>query len=75
MRTPTNGWRVPQSGEALIGVGLGGSPYVAYADQADAMLLAHGDDVYLVPRSEVTLTAQPRGGFLAAIVLREMDHR
>src|SRR5688500_3806075 len=35
------------SGEALIGVGLARSPYVAYADQADALVLAHGDDVYL----------------------------
>lgn len=46
------------SGEVLIGVGLTGSPYVAYADQADALLLAQGDDVYLVPSSAVSLTAQ-----------------
>ena len=46
------------SGEALVGVGLTGSPYVAYADQADALLLAHGDDVYLVPRASASLTAQ-----------------
>ena len=42
----------------MIGVGLAHSPYVAYADQADALLLPHGDDVYLVPRADVTLTAQ-----------------
>jgi alkylation response protein AidB-like acyl-CoA dehydrogenase len=46
------------SGEALVGVALARSPYVAYADQAEALLLAHGDDVYLVPRGAVTLTAQ-----------------
>ena len=56
------------SGGALIGVGLARSPYVAYADQAEALLMARGDDVYLVPRAEVTLTAQRRS-ISAQIVL------
>lgn len=46
------------AGDALIGVGLARSPYVLYADQAEALLLAHGDDVYLVPTAEVELVAQ-----------------
>jgi hypothetical protein len=45
------------SGEALLGVGLAG-PYVLYAEQADALLLAHADELHLVERSSVTLTPQ-----------------
>jgi alkylation response protein AidB-like acyl-CoA dehydrogenase len=45
------------AGEALIGVGIAG-PYVLYADQADVLLLPHGDELHLVERAAVTLTAQ-----------------
>lgn len=45
------------SGEALIGVGLWGS-YVLYAEQSDALLLAANDELHLVERSAVELTAQ-----------------
>jgi alkylation response protein AidB-like acyl-CoA dehydrogenase len=46
------------AGERLIGTQLAASPYVLYADQCDDLLLPHGDDVYLVPREKVALTAQ-----------------
>jgi alkylation response protein AidB-like acyl-CoA dehydrogenase len=45
------------AGEALVGVGVCG-PYVLYGEQADVLLLAHGDELHLVERADVTLTAQ-----------------
>jgi len=45
------------AGEALVGVGVCG-PYVLYAEQADVLLLASGDELHLVERSAVELTPQ-----------------
>ncbi len=47
------------SGEAVLAVGLAGAPYVAFAGEADLLLLQHGDELHAVPRAQVTLTAQP----------------
>jgi alkylation response protein AidB-like acyl-CoA dehydrogenase len=47
------------SGEAVLAVGLQGAPYVAFAGEADLLLLQHGDELHAVPRGAVALTAQP----------------
>ena len=61
------------SGEVLLGVGLSGSPYVAYADQADALLLAQGDDVYLVPQRCRVVDRAARRRLLAPVVVGRME--
>jgi alkylation response protein AidB-like acyl-CoA dehydrogenase len=47
------------SGEAVLAVGLQGMPYVAFAGEADLLLLQHGDELHAVPRGAAALTAQP----------------
>lgn len=44
------------AGEALLAVGHPINPLVAHADSAGALLLAHADEVHLVPAGSVTLT-------------------
>lgn len=44
------------AGEKLLAVGHPINPFVAHADGAEALLLAHDDEVHLVPRASVTLT-------------------
>jgi alkylation response protein AidB-like acyl-CoA dehydrogenase len=46
------------SGQAIVSVGLSGGPVLG-AESADVLLLAHGDEVHAVPRSEARLEAQP----------------
>jgi alkylation response protein AidB-like acyl-CoA dehydrogenase len=46
------------SGEAVITVGLGDAPLVAFADTADLLLLQRGDAIHAIPRAETTLTGQ-----------------
>jgi alkylation response protein AidB-like acyl-CoA dehydrogenase len=45
------------AGDALLAVGIG-EPYPVYAEQADALLLNHGNEVHLVERGDVTFTPQ-----------------
>lgn len=45
-------------GELLIGVQSGGKPSIAGAAEADLLVLVHDDEIHLVPREAVTLTAQ-----------------
>jgi alkylation response protein AidB-like acyl-CoA dehydrogenase len=44
------------AGEALLAVGHPINPLVAHADGAKALLLAHADEVHLVPAASATLT-------------------
>jgi alkylation response protein AidB-like acyl-CoA dehydrogenase len=47
------------SGDAVLAVGLEGSPYVPFAAEADLLLLQRGDELHALPRGVATLTAQP----------------
>jgi alkylation response protein AidB-like acyl-CoA dehydrogenase len=47
------------AGEAVIAVGLDGSRYVAFASEADLLILEHQGELHAVPRADVALTAQP----------------
>ncbi len=47
------------SGEAVLAIGLEASPYVAFAGEADFLVLQRGDELHALPRAAVTLTAQP----------------
>ncbi len=47
------------AGEAVLAVGLEGSPYVPFAAEADLLLLQHGDELHALARGAVTLAAQP----------------
>ena len=47
------------AGSCRIAVGHPVNPWVADAALADVLLLAHGDEVHAVPRSEVVLTPLP----------------
>jgi alkylation response protein AidB-like acyl-CoA dehydrogenase len=47
------------SGEAVLAVALQGTPYVAFAGEADLLLLQHGDELHAVPRAAAALTPQP----------------
>lgn len=46
------------AGEAVLAVGLAGSPYVPFAGEADLLILQHGDELHAVPRGAVALTPQ-----------------
>jgi alkylation response protein AidB-like acyl-CoA dehydrogenase len=46
------------TGGAAVAVAAPGTPFVADADTADALLLADGDDIHLVTRNEVGLVRQ-----------------
>ena len=43
------------AGEAMVLVGHPGNPVINFASQADHLLLSHGDEVHLVPVTEVTI--------------------
>jgi alkylation response protein AidB-like acyl-CoA dehydrogenase len=47
--------RAVAAGESVVVVGLGGSPFVAGADTADALVLEHAGDLHFVDRASVTL--------------------
>jgi alkylation response protein AidB-like acyl-CoA dehydrogenase len=47
------------SGEATLSLGLHGMPYVAFAGEADLLLLQHGDELHALPRGAAQLTPQP----------------
>jgi alkylation response protein AidB-like acyl-CoA dehydrogenase len=47
------------SGEAIVAVAHPVNPVVADAHVADVIVLAQGDELHLVPRASVSLTAQP----------------
>jgi alkylation response protein AidB-like acyl-CoA dehydrogenase len=47
------------SGQATIAIGLSGSPYVAFADSADLLILQHGEELHAVSRDRVKREAQP----------------
>lgn len=47
------------AGEAVLAVGVSGAPYVAYAEQADLLLLADGDALHAVPPKAVAFLPQP----------------
>jgi alkylation response protein AidB-like acyl-CoA dehydrogenase len=51
--------RAVAAGQAVLGVGVAGLPYVDHAASADLLLLQRGDEVHAVPRDEVTLFEQP----------------
>jgi alkylation response protein AidB-like acyl-CoA dehydrogenase len=46
-------------GDAVLAVGLDGSARVAFASEADLLLLAHEGELFAVPRAEVELVEQP----------------
>jgi alkylation response protein AidB-like acyl-CoA dehydrogenase len=47
------------SGEAVLAVGLEGAAHVAFAGEADLLLLQRGDELHALTRGDVTLTAEP----------------
>jgi alkylation response protein AidB-like acyl-CoA dehydrogenase len=47
------------SGEAVLAVALQGIRHLAFAAEADLLVLQHGDELHAVPRAAVTLTRQP----------------
>jgi alkylation response protein AidB-like acyl-CoA dehydrogenase len=47
------------AGEAVLAVGLEAAPYVAFAAEADLLLLQRGDELHALSRGAATLTAQP----------------
>ncbi len=50
------GWLDKALAGAVVAIGHPVNPFVANADSADALLLADGDDIHLIERSDVTLT-------------------
>jgi alkylation response protein AidB-like acyl-CoA dehydrogenase len=51
--------RAVAAGQAVLGVGLAGLPYVDHAGSADLLLLQRGDELHAVPSDQVTLFEQP----------------
>jgi alkylation response protein AidB-like acyl-CoA dehydrogenase len=51
--------RAVTAGQAVLGVGLAGLPYVDHAGSADLLLLQRGDELHAVPPDQVTLFEQP----------------
>ncbi|HEX4539480.1 MAG TPA: acyl-CoA dehydrogenase family protein [Acidimicrobiales bacterium] len=47
------------AGQAILGVGLAGYPYVDHAGSADLLLLQRGDEVHAVAPDQVTMFEQP----------------
>ena len=52
------GWLSRALDGAIIAIGHPANPFVADAHIADALILAEGNDIHIVERSEVTLTRQ-----------------
>jgi alkylation response protein AidB-like acyl-CoA dehydrogenase len=47
------------AGDVVVGVGCAPNPWVAHADVAELLLLAHGDEIHAVPRADVQLQRLP----------------
>jgi len=47
------------AGEAVVAIGLLGAPHVAFAAEADLLLLHHGDELHALERGAAELTPQP----------------
>lgn len=47
------------AGETVVSVGCAPNPWVPHADVADLLLLAHGDEIHAVPRTDVQCTRLP----------------
>jgi len=47
------------AGDAVISVGLEGAAHVAFAGEADLLLLQRGDELHALTRADVALTAEP----------------
>jgi alkylation response protein AidB-like acyl-CoA dehydrogenase len=52
------GWLTRAMGGEIVAIGHPANPFVADADTAGALLLAHGKEIHLVERGAVTLTRQ-----------------
>lgn len=53
------GWLAKVLAGSMVAIGHPANPFVANADCADALILADGEDIHIVERSDVALTAEP----------------